>query len=291
MIDIEDIVKNFVDDYCRAVWTELQGKGVDGVGVSGSYARGDWSRGRPDINFAVFVENVTPDLLIKIGNIASRLNDTYSKYANLRPELHPHRFVAPWGRDSSKRDVFFKIGVYDESDQNEYHPFGLPSFYAEANQQSLKMWHGRDYLKEIQFHAENKMVLEVVAHAFEDWKPQIEICPLSYNLEEDIDLFFNEAMIWGKLIIQQYAWIQGLKNKLNYKKKDHREEIFDKIHDKRQLRGFVDVPEKQRVMVNLVLDARLNYDSWKNDKEKAYEVYRASFALIELFGEETAKLQ
>ena len=122
------------------------------------------------------------------------------------------------------------------------------------------------------------------------WSKQVKFAPISYNLKKDMDLFFNEALSWGKVAIQQYAWIQGIKNGLDYSKSSDRKKIFEKIGNKELLRTFFDLPKDTVKAVNLILDARLKYDEWKMDKKKAVEVYKASDRLLKIFSVETEKL-
>ncbi|MBU0708607.1 hypothetical protein KJ596_02525 [Patescibacteria group bacterium] len=77
-MEIGKITKNFADDFCNLVWKKLGKVGVEGIGITGSYARGDYSKARPDINFALFIDKSTPELLLEIGKITSSLNMKYS---------------------------------------------------------------------------------------------------------------------------------------------------------------------------------------------------------------------
>lgn len=283
-------MNSFVSDFSEEVWRSLKSKGIEGVGVSGSFARGDFSKGRPDINLAVFAKDPSSNLLLSIGQIASSLHNKYSKEVIFRPDLHPERFVFPWGRDKTKPEVFFKIAVFDFAQKNSAFPFGRPGFVLESHRSSMKMLYGKNYLENIKISSSNEEVLKGCNHMYGIWSKQIKLTPLSYDLENDVDLFFNESLSWGKVAIQQYAWVQGLKNGLDYSKQSDRKQIFEKVGNKKLLRTFFDLAKKDIDAVNLVLDARLKYDEWKFDKDKAIEVYKASSNLLSVFSEETEKL-
>ncbi len=285
--EIDETIKNFVDDFCNSIWKKLSKAGVEGVGVTGSYARGDYSKARPDINFALFVKETAPKLLLEIGKISSGLNRRYSRYVNLRPEFHPQRFVFPWGRDKNKVDLFFKIAFFLLKEKDSPMPFGRPGFVVEAHKLSLKMWYGKNHFEGVKISSSNEEVIKGNNHVLAQWSKQIRLTPLSYNLDGDTDLFFNESLVWGKLGIQQFAWIQGIKNGLDYSREEDRAKIFDRVHNKEKLRDFFDIPQKEKRMINLILDARLNYDKWKNDKELADKIYLASAHLLNFFLKES----
>lgn len=282
-MDNENHIQGFVDEFCKKVWDQLKDVGVKGVGISGSFARGDYSKARPDVNFVIFLAQETPALVLQIGNIASGLNETYSEFFNLRPEYHPERFVFPWGRDKSKSDLFFKIALFQLKDKDLPMPFGRPGYVVEGHKLSIKMWFGDNFFKDVTVSSSNEEVIKGCNFLLPQWIRAIRLAPLSYNLAKDNDLFFNESLVWGKLSIQQYAWIQGIKNGLDYSKESDRAQIFDKIHHKEKLKDFMKLPDKEQRMVNLILEGRLHYNDWKEDKEKAEEIYLSSTHLMDYF--------
>jgi len=283
------VIKEFVDEFCDLVWKELGGKGIKGIGVTGSYARGDYSKTRPDVNFAVFG---TSDAAVswKIGRVASGLNKKYSQWVNLRPEYHPERFAAPWGRDINKTDLFFKIAFFDVKERDLLMPFGRPGYVLEGHKLSIKMWHGRNLFEDIIVTSSNDEVIKGCNYMYSQWVRAIKLTPLAYDLEQDADLFFGEALVWGKIAVQQYAWVQGIKNGLDYVNDEDRMKIFSRVHDKEKLRGFFKLPRKEQEMVNLILDARKKYQEWKTDSKMAEKLYQSSYHLLNYFWDETKKL-
>lgn len=287
---LNTLLSDFADNVCNSIFQKTQKLGVSGVGITGSYARGDYSKSRPDINFALFTTESTPDLLVEIGTILSDLNASYSNKVNLRPEYHPERFVYPWGRDSTKPDLFFKIAIFQLKDKDLPMPFGRPGFVLEGHKHSMSLRHGKNYFEDIIINSDNEQVLKGVNYTLPHWLKETKLTPLTYDLTKDIDLFFNESLVWGKLAIQQYAWIQGIKNNLDYSKEYDRTSIFEKIHNKEELRSFFDVPAKEKEMISLVLDARLKYSEWKLDSEMAKSLYFASCHLLDYFIKQSQEL-
>jgi predicted nucleotidyltransferase len=290
-MELKTVLSDFSNDVCNMIYKNAKKLGVSGIGITGSYARGDYSTSRPDINFAVFADKHTPKLQLTIGSLLSDLNSKYSNHVNLHPEYHPERFTYPWGRDSNKTDLFFKIAIFQLKDKNSPMPFGRPGFVVEGHKLSMKLKHGKNHFEDIEITSDNRQVLKGVNYVLPQWNKKIKLTPLSYNLNKDVDLFFNESMIWGKLAIQQYAWVQGIKNGLDYTKNEHRKQIFENIHEKERLPDFIDVPENESGLIKLVLDGRNNYSEWRFSKEKAESIYAASSHLLDFFLNEAKKQQ
>jgi len=288
MKEIKDYnIDNFVSDFCSSVWKDLKNRGVIGIGVTGSYARGSYSRSRPDINFAVFVEETKTEILLGIMKVLSRLDKKYSRIFNLHPEFHPERFTFPWQRDSSKPDLFFKVAIFPLADKNLPMPFGRPGFVIEGHRISIKMFYGKNILEDVKISTNNREVISGCSYVLQQWAKAIQLTPLSYSSNRDTDLFFNESLSWGKIAIQQYAWIEGVKRGLNFSKHKDRLFIFDKIHNKEKLRGFFHIPSREQKMVNLILDARKKYSLLKNNRVMAVKIYKNAVHLLNFFLSET----
>jgi hypothetical protein len=208
---------------------------------------------------------------------------------NLRPDIHPERIVFPWGRDRNKVDLFFKIAIFDLKYKDLTMPFGRPGVVMEGHKKSIKMWHGKNYFEEVKISSSNEEVIKGCHHVLSQWARSIKLTPLSYNLNKDTDLFFNESLSWGKIAILHFAWIQGIKNGLDYSKAEDRVQIFEKVNKKEGLSKFLNIPQKERKMVDLILEARLNYDKWKNNKELSRRIYAASDHLLNFFLNEAKK--
>jgi predicted nucleotidyltransferase len=281
---MEDTINKFINEFCELVYERLKDEGVKGTGITGSFARGDYSSSRTDINFIIFVEKNTPEVSLEIGNIISSFDkEEYTSLFNLRPEFHPERFAYPWARDKNKKDLFFKIAIFDLRDKDFDRPFGRPPYVIEGHKLSIKMIKGNNYLKDIVIDTNNQEVLNGVKQALQQWQRKLNSAPLAYNLNRDTDLFFNECLSWGKIAIMQYVWAQGIKNGLDYTKTEDRLKVFEIINNKEALRDFVELDSPAKEYLNLILDARNHYEEWKEDIKIAKDIYIASANLIQLF--------
>ena len=286
-------IRRFAQNFADIAWQELRLEGLEGVGVTGSFARkGDFSLSRPDINFAFFTASTSRRFLWKTGRIVTQLGQEYNQFFNLRPEFHPERFAYPFQRDKSKIDLFFKVAFFEKDRRDDPFPFGRPPHVLEGHQLSLQQLHGKNYLAGIKIKTDNANILRSCIYVLSQWQRKIKLAPLSYNLTKDTDLFFNEVLTWGKLAIMQYLWIQGIKQGLDYRRRDSRQKILNLVHHKRELPAFFRKSNgKNLKQINFVLLARDHYQVWKNDLSKAKRLYFIASTLLESFLKEAQKLQ
>jgi len=270
-----------VDFLSRKFWKKLKNKYIKGLGIGGSYARGDYSPPRPDINFVFFVNNDSPELYLLVAQIFNKAAEKYSKNFNLRPRSEPEKPASSFQRIGSKPDVFIKISyLLLELKDTPGYPFGRPPFVAESHASSFKLLYGKNYLTKISGQSSNEQVIKGSLVQFRAWNELLRYTPQSYRLPEETDLFFDESLAYGKLLVQQAAWLAGLQEGLDYSQKENREKIIKIVGDKEKLKEYLSRlgPTIQK-NAKIILDARLNYEKWKNNPNKAKLVYKASFDL------------
>jgi len=280
MVD-KDKLEEVVEFLSREFWKNLKDKYIKGLGIGGSYARGDYSPSRPDINFIFFVNNDSPELYLIVSQTFNKVAAKYNKDFNLRPRSEPERPASSFKRKSSKPDVFIKISyLLFELKDAPGHLFGRPPFVAEAHASSFKLLYGKNYLTDISGQSSNEQVIKGSLAQFRAWNELLRYTPQSYRLPEETDLFFDESLAYGKLLVMQAAWIAGLKAGLDYSRKEDRGKIIKIVGDKEKLKEYLSRlgPTIQK-NAKIILDARLNYGQWKNNLNKAKFVYKASFDL------------
>lgn len=274
-------LEELVDFLSKEFWESLKDKYIEGLGTAGSYARGNFSPSRPDVNFIFFVSNDTPSLYIFVSKIFNKAVEKFKKDFNLRPRSEPERPTSSFGRISSKPDVFVKISyLLLELKDIPGFPFGRPPFVAESYASSFELLYGRNYLTGITGECFNNQVITGSLGQFRAWSELLRYTPQSYRLPDETDLFFDESLAYGKLLVQQSAWIAGIKEGLDYSKKKNREKIVGVVSDKKELRKYLScLGEETQKNSQVILDARLNYEQWKNNPKKGEFVYKASFEL------------
>ncbi len=287
--NINHKIKKFVSEFAKQTWESFRDKNLEGIGITGSFSKNKLSAGRPDINFALFVKKTSPLFFLKLGKISSALAYHYKSFFNLRPEFHPERFSFPFYRDPQKADVFFKIAIFEKSKKKEKFPFGRPPHVLEGHKYSFKSLYGVNYLSGLKIKTTNEEVLVAVNYVLKKWSSQLNLAPLSYNLEKDVDLFFNEALVWGKLGLMQGVWLEGIKKGFDYSLSAHRKRVLGLVFDKEKIPTFITVPSNVRKKAEFILDCRRNYNEWKKNKRLAFKLYHASHGILEYFRKEAEK--
>jgi hypothetical protein len=280
-----------VDFLSQEFWNKLKEKYISGLGIAGSYARGNYSPSRPDINFIFFVNNDSPELYLIVAQIFNKAANKFIKDFNLRPRSEPERPTSSFQSVSSKPDVFIKISyLLLELRDTPGFPFGRPPFVAESHAKSFKLLYGKNYLTGISGECSNKQIIAGSLGQFRAWNELLKYTPQSYRLPKEKDLFFDESLAYGKLLVQQATWLAGIKKGLNYAKKESREKIIGVVSDKRLLGEYLSCLGKEiQKNSQIILEARLNYEEWKNNLKRGEFIYKASFdlskALLKIAGD------
>lgn len=288
-------IQKIVQEFIEALWQELGDKYVIGIGLAGSFVRGDFSPSRPDVNVMLFVQEDSPKLYLKINEIFAQLAQKYRKDCNIRPRCEPERITSPFGRDKSKRDLFFKLSFLLTAlkDWAEY-PYNKPAYHLEGIVKDLEMVFGLNPAAEFKATCSNSWITRFITR--EHLKPFIErfrYTPLSYDLTQETDLFFEEVLAYGKMAVAFGAWLAGIKKGLDCSSKEDRKKILNVVFNKGESADYLSVFGPEVVEdAALILEARLHANEWKNDLEKAQKLYKAAFKLTSTLythGEELMK--
>lgn len=279
----EQKIGYLVDEITQRLWEELGENFVGGVGIGGSFARGKFSPSRPDINIILFVKEGSPKIYLEIAKIFDNLAQEYKDEFNLRPRSEPERSTSSFKRDPAKNDIFFKISFLQLSlKEDKNRPFGRPSSQVESLSKNLKMKYGKNYLTDLRTFCSNNQILEGIYFTLKNWKGVLRYTPSSYRKDE-VDLFFNEVLAYGKLVVHQSAWLAGLVKGLDFSKEKDRKEILEAVFDKEKLRIFSSIFNDSQIIdkINLILDARLYYQEWKFDLKRTESLYQTVYTLID----------
>lgn len=270
-----------VNEVIESLWGKAGDEYIDGIGVGGSFARGNYSISHPDVNIIVFVKKDMSDLYLRVAEAFKKLSEKHKEEFNIRPRSEPEKPTFSYKRDKSKKDIFFKLSYLQLALKDvPGFPFGRPSWVLESHGKSLKMTHGANYLKDIKVVCSNDQVLEGSIKQICSWREVLRYTPSSYDLSEDLDLFFYESLAYGKLIVQQAAWLAGLLKDLDFSKNKDRQQVLDAVFDKEKLRRLLTVFDSSIVdKANTILDSRLHYHEWKLSSEKAKNLYCAAYEI------------
>jgi len=277
---IEQAANEFVDN----LWQRLGKNILDGIGISGSFARGNFSIARPDVNIILFVKKDIPELYLGIAEIFNEISKKYKEDFNIWMRSEPERPTFLFKETKTKKDIFFKLSFLQLTLKDSLsQPFGRPPSQAESLSKGLKMRYGKNYLANLKITCSNKQILEGFSNSLQSWRKILRYTPSSYTWEKNVDSFFNEALAYGKLFVYQSVWVVGLLKGLDFSKRKDREKVLEIIFNKEKLRNFLSEFKKPEVLakINLILDSRSHYQEWKSNLKRAKDLYQAAYTLCD----------
>lgn len=238
----------------------------------GSYAQGRISLDRPDINYVLIWKNRgTSDDYLTLGEILSEAISEFLDRFVVRPEFRPYKFSYPVAR--KERDVFVNISCFDMADKDR--KFFLPEYVLDGFKHSRKMLYGTDVFADMEFEVTKQSILESAMRKLASHKIQLDRVPLTYDIERDFDLIFNESLDHGKNVAYFGVEVAMTDDQIRSK------EYLEVIGDKRKLMQFYErhYSEDAGSALRTVLESRDHYKMWKNERQRAVDVYRAAFLL------------
>ncbi|GAI58048.1 unnamed protein product, partial [marine sediment metagenome] len=141
--------------------------------------------------------------------------------------------------------------------------------------QSRKVIFGNDILGEIDFSFNKNYLLKIAPIDLKIFKFQLLRSPLSYDLDNDFDLFLNECLVLGKMI--SYLGVEIVLTDDEIKNGDHLNYIFNKRNMLRLYREKYNQEVSKNV--EYILYVRENYRILKKLKSNAIKLFRASYNL------------
>ena len=269
--NLVDAVASTFAEFCK----EKLGKRLESLYVTGSYAFNKISLDRPDINFLLILKGrATPDDYLTHGEICHQIIDRFNGDCSIRIEFRPFRYLYPKVR--REYDVFLNpilISVDEIRDMGCI----FTKWFTEGLKSSNKLLYGNDFLSTIE--TEEITMQDLFKGAMFDlpfFMIPLTRAPAQYD-ESDTDLLFNEALVNGKMM--SYLGME-----LALTEKELRNKVFVKyIQNKETIVSFY----KERYgahtgsLVSKIYEARKNYLKYKNDPERAKEIFKAALQLGE----------
>lgn len=253
------------------------GNQISSCYLVGSYAQGNVSKSRPDINWLLIWED--PPTGKEIWTLGEILTNTVNKFEDsyiVRPEFRPFKFSYPIKR--GQKEVFINItNVVSANTQEKFKKKNsyIPEYIFLGFKESRKLVFGDDLLEKFDFEISKESVKKSAMKKIISHKIQLDRIPLVYNLEEDIDLLFNESLSHAKNLM--YFMVELLMT--DEELKDRR--FLELYKDKEELLDFFSSrkPDLEETVIT-ILESKEKYGEWKEDKERAKEIYLAAYGLI-----------
>lgn len=272
-------------DYLVEGLKKSLGDRLESITLTGSYVVGKISIDRPDVNIILFFKNwMTPDDLILLGDVLYDTVKKFQKYFSVRPEFRPYRFPHPVVR--KKQEVFVNPLLLNMAEKDLEFPFNIPHWVFAGMKEMRKVVFGSDVLATLDVELTPQRVIAGGFRELPFIKIHLDRIPVAYDINKDCDLFFNESLAQGKLTA--YDGIEIAMSADELKKKKWAEVVGDK---QKMLAFFQERYDKETALyVKTLLEARENYNKWKNDKDKAVEVFKAAFGVWQKIWEKLSKV-
>jgi hypothetical protein len=215
----------------------------------------------------------------------TRAIDEFEHEFTVRPEFRPFKFSYPI--KSTPDDVFINItNVLTATSATEFkrkNP-SIPDYIAAGFKSSRMLIFGFDVLKEMRFEVTTDDILETGMQRILSHKVQLERVPLTYHINQETYLIYNEALSHGKNLM--YFGI----------------EMF-MTNDELEQNKFLEIFRSEPMIVefytkrfdyalehvNVILESKKQYPVWKYDVGKSKAVYFAAYNLAEMLLDEMRK--
>jgi len=267
---VDDAVSTFVEFYKAKL-----GERLESLYVTGSYAIDKISLDRPDINFLlIFKGRTTPDDYLTHGEICRQIIDRFSSECSIRVEFRPFRYLYPKVR--GKYDIFVNPILSSIDDIRNMGCIFTKTF-TQGLKSSNKLLYGNDLLSTVEVG--ELTMQDLVKGAMFDlpfFMIPLTCAPAQYD-ESDSDLLFNEALVNGKMLSYLGMEIALTEEELRNKA------FVGYIQNKETLVGLYKERYGAHIgnLVGKIYEARENYLKYKDNPERAKELFEAALQLGE----------
>lgn len=272
--EIKEKIEELVSELVGTLKRELH-YCIEGITLFGSYTIGKISLDRPNVDMLIFTKaDISADDYLKIGEIFYRISKKYKEYFSVKIDSLPFRTGFPSGK--KKLQLTLTPNILSMFQKNDKPPFGVPLNVLEGIVSTKKVVFGSDPLKEIDIKYTKQ---DVVQWAFFDvgilFRNQLIRAPLSYDVNEHLGLLADEALEIGKI-----ALMWGTEIFLSEKDRQRGKHI-DLIKNKEKMVSFYQEIDKElgRAAI-IILEARTQFQKYKENKEKAFKLYNAAYTAI-----------
>jgi len=267
-------IDEFLEDLTNTLKKEIS-YCLDSIILVGSYTIGKISLERPNVNILIFLnDKIKSEGYLKIGDIFYKTGDKYKDYFSIKIDALPFRFGIPNIRKEPQLVLTPNLLLISEKGINP--PFGIPKNVLEGMASTSKAIFGHNHLSDIDLTYSKR---EFLQSAFYDigvlFRNFLTRAPLSYPLENNIDLLAHEsvelgkvALYWGTEVFLEEEEIKAGKHIEMIKNSDSMIDFYNKID-----KDFAKSAE-------IILEARKHFREYKKDKEKTFLLYNAAFIAI-----------
>ena len=282
---LKEKIDQMVNEIVESLKTKL-GDNLEGITLAGSYAVGKMPLERPNVNILGFLKPRSPaEVYLEAGKILYKVGKKYQDFFQFRVDPFPFRFAQPIGK--KEPEVSVNLNLYDMADKNLEMwitpnkkiraPFGAPEPVIQSFKFTRKVVYGKDILGKMKFHVTRQDILLNVIKEFPAfYKLQLTRAPMTYDIEENLDWLAIEALEIGKSCLA--SAVSVLLDDQTVKQGKHLELLADK---EKMLKFFEKSNQPNFVKwAKIILEAREDFSEVKSNKRKVYELYEASYDLL-----------
>jgi len=253
---------------------------LESIYLVGSYPMGIISSTRPDVDWLlIWKEKIGGEDRWELGKILSKTINEFEHEFTVRPEFRPFKYSYPIKK--TEYDLFVNLSnayaAHDSATFKKLNP-RIPDYVFAGFQSSRQLVFGTDLLKNIEFEVSVEDIIETGRHRLTTHKIQLDRIPLTYHLQKEIDLIYNEALSHGKNLM--YFGVEMLMSDAEL-----REKLFlDVLRNNDKILQFYKARLPEVVAnVETVMTSKEKYPHWKYEKPKAKALYLAAHELVETF--------
>lgn len=283
---LREKIDRLVNELIEGLKKELSSY-LESITLMGSYALGQMSLQRPNVNILLFAKpSHPPKVYLKTGQTLYRVGRKYLSYFSFRVDIWPFRFAQPIG--DKDLEVSVNVNIHDMALKNLemqitpnkkiWTPFGAPEVMLQSFKPARKVVFGKDVLGEMAFKPSYEEILLGLVKELPLHKLMLTRAPFTYDIDEKNYLLATEALEAGKVCLMSLAIVLLGEEKVNQGKH------LGLLADKDKLLDFLkkDSGPEVRNWAETILSARKNFLKVKKNKKKTLNLYKAAYEVINL---------
>lgn len=258
---------------------------IESIFVAGSYATKTYSLQFPNVNLYVISKaNESSGLFIPLSRVFHEIKEEFRERINITADLKPYRFAC-YTPQKDKVTLSVRINLFDMRDKARN--FMVPDYVLRGWLKSQRILFGSDILKELKINVSTDIAtLNQKRFILTTIMQQLKHMPLTYDWRKEPELLFSESYEFAK-----YTLSEGLLLKMS--EKEIAEGYDVKIYEDK--RKFVDFYAQKygshaADLARKVAEARESYLEWKDDLNKAIEMYTIAWQVWTIIWETLLKM-
>jgi hypothetical protein len=269
------IVKEVAESFEKTCLEKL-GERLESLYVVGSYALGNISLDRPDLNFLLILKGyATPNDYLMVGEICKGIVGSFRNKCRILVEFRPFRYIYPKTRGGY--DVTLNPIIQSVQEIRERGVI-FTKWFTEGMKNANRLIRGEDFLATVNVGEITRQdILQGAMFDLPFFTIPLTRAPTQYD-ENEVDLLFNEALTNAKNI--SYLGVEVAMSEEELRRKDYLKHIEGKqtmVHFYEQRYG-----EEAGRLITKILDARENYLEYKDDKTRAEEMFGVALEIAGL---------